>query len=178
MLILRTTAFLLLLLLLSHALAAVTLQYDDTNAFTGEGFVGKGDVQTAFDWNNAELQEYAQNLVFTYDTLEVLEQDCSAKDSSTTPPTFIAIGQRTKTTSLSAEVLISLRTKTQVTGFNLVGITEAVDSVGRWVGPNGETSGNACPDGYTPHGEARVVTSSATTLTVWYYDTGVVLWQD
>jgi hypothetical protein len=166
-----------LLSLTALSFASVTLEYDESGEFTGEGFVGKGEVQEAFDWSNAQLQEYAQHLVFTYGMLEVLEQDCSARDASTTPPTWVAVGQRTKTVSLSAEVLVSLRTKRQVTGFDLIGMSETIESDGRWVGPDGDTSNNACPAGYNPHGGVRVVTSSATTLTVWYHETGAILWQ-
>jgi hypothetical protein len=31
----------------------------------GMGFIGKGDVQLAFDWNNAELQAHADDLLFS-----------------------------------------------------------------------------------------------------------------
>ena len=47
----------------SSAFAAVTF-----DPATGTGFVGKGDVQTAMGWNNAELQKNAENLKFTYVT--------------------------------------------------------------------------------------------------------------
>ena len=41
------------------AYAAVT--FDPT---TGQGFVGKGDVQYTFDWNNAQLQANADDVGF------------------------------------------------------------------------------------------------------------------
>ena len=34
---------------------------------TGEGFVGKGDVQLAFNWNNKQLQQNATGVSFTYE---------------------------------------------------------------------------------------------------------------
>jgi hypothetical protein len=43
------------------ALATVTF-----DATTGTGFVGKGDVQLAFGYNNAAMQSQANNVVFTY----------------------------------------------------------------------------------------------------------------
>jgi hypothetical protein len=43
------------------ASASVTLDAD-----TGMGFVGKGDVQTPFGWNDAKLQSNAANVSFTY----------------------------------------------------------------------------------------------------------------
>jgi hypothetical protein len=36
------------------------------NPATGEGFVGKGDVQSAFGWNNARLQSNAGGVTFTF----------------------------------------------------------------------------------------------------------------
>src|SRR4029453_13669759 len=42
------------------AYAAVTIDED------GFGFVGKGDVQAIFDWNNADLQENAALLDFRF----------------------------------------------------------------------------------------------------------------
>jgi hypothetical protein len=45
------------------AFAAVTFNYQ-----TGEGFVGKGDVQTAFGWKNATIQKYATGVEFEWVT--------------------------------------------------------------------------------------------------------------
>lgn len=42
-------------------LASVTF-----DPFTGKGFVGKGDVQIPFGWNNAQLQANALQVSFTY----------------------------------------------------------------------------------------------------------------
>ena len=44
----------------SLASAAVILNAD------GTGFVGKGDVQLAFNWNNATLQKNAVDVRFSY----------------------------------------------------------------------------------------------------------------
>ncbi|MEU0217673.1 hypothetical protein ABZ281_22310 [Streptomyces sp. NPDC006265] len=35
---------------------------------TGTGFVGKGDVQTSFAWNNKQLQTNSDGVSFTYAT--------------------------------------------------------------------------------------------------------------
>lgn len=47
-------------LISTAALASVTFNFD-----TGVGFVGKGDVQTAFGWNNAQAQNNAPGVTFT-----------------------------------------------------------------------------------------------------------------
>lgn len=52
--------------------AAATVSWDAR----GTGFVGKGDVQSAFGWNNAQFQANASGITFTYanDLIEV--QSC------------------------------------------------------------------------------------------------------
>ena len=40
---------------------------------TGKGFVGKGDVQIALGWNNAQLQANASSVVFTYVAQDVYQ---------------------------------------------------------------------------------------------------------
>jgi hypothetical protein len=47
----------------SLALAAWSIDDD------GFGFVGKGDVQTAFNWNNKALQQNASGVTFTYENV-------------------------------------------------------------------------------------------------------------
>lgn len=43
---------------------------------TGTGFVGKGDVQLAFGWNNKGLQDNATAVTFTYDNTESYQYTC------------------------------------------------------------------------------------------------------
>ena len=43
-----------------------TVQAVTFDASTGMGFVGKGDIQTVFGWNNAQLQANAGSLEFSY----------------------------------------------------------------------------------------------------------------
>jgi hypothetical protein len=42
----------------------------------GTGFVGKGDVQTAFGWNNAQFQRNASGITFTYANDLIEAQTC------------------------------------------------------------------------------------------------------
>lgn len=53
------------------ALAAVTF-----NPADGTGFVGKGDVQDAFAWNNAQLQSNAAGVTFTYTATDTYAFTC------------------------------------------------------------------------------------------------------
>lgn len=58
-----TVASLVALAVPTAALASVTL-----DPATGYGFVGKGDVQTPFNWNDAALQAKANAVSFTYES--------------------------------------------------------------------------------------------------------------
>lgn len=44
---------------------------------TGAGFVGKGDVQTAFGWNNQALQANAADVTFSYNAVDTYSATCS-----------------------------------------------------------------------------------------------------
>jgi hypothetical protein len=54
------------------AAASASVTYD---AATGKGFVGKGDVQTAYGWNNAALQANAAGVTFAFS--QPIEQSVS-----------------------------------------------------------------------------------------------------
>ncbi|MFF9621379.1 hypothetical protein [Streptomyces griseosporeus] len=100
------------------ALAAVS--YDPA---TGTGFVGKGDVQTAFGWNNKQLQTNASGVTFTYDATTHYSAVCEWVTGAGTR------GQKThditlsRHTSVSSAVAYDARVQTQITGFNLTGIS-------------------------------------------------------
>jgi hypothetical protein len=156
----RMTAALLGLGLVSiAAYAAVT--FNAPPAGDCSGFVGKGDVQNAFGWNNAQLQANAANVTFTYEVSETVQQECT----TTGMPPHVSTGQRTKSTSLNSSLNGDPRKTSgqqQFTGFNLnppCGTTTTSDT--GWVGPNGETSGTACPPGSTPQGPQTVTSSVA-----------------
>ena len=57
----KMIAALFAMALATTAQAAVTFDPE-----TGTGFVGKGDVQVAFGWNNAQFQANATGLSFAY----------------------------------------------------------------------------------------------------------------
>jgi len=74
------------LMLAPAASAAVT--FNETN---GTGFVGKGDVQVAFGWNNKQLQTNAKDVSFSFtqDATQAVTQQASQTASQTTSQSFI-----------------------------------------------------------------------------------------
>ena len=73
------------LMLAPAASAAVT--FNETN---GTGFVGKGDVQVAFGWNNKQLQTNATGVSFSFtqDATQAVTQAASQTASQTTSQSF------------------------------------------------------------------------------------------
>jgi hypothetical protein len=90
---------------------------------SGVGFVGKGDVQLAFGWNNAVLQQNASGVSFTYEATE--EYDVTIEYDTGNPDNPRSINHHTvtqgKSTGVSASVAYDKRVRSQITGFNLTG---------------------------------------------------------
>ncbi|HEY0868258.1 MAG TPA: hypothetical protein VGE01_12805 [Fimbriimonas sp.] len=101
---------------------------------TGQGFVGKGDVQLAFGWNNADFQRNVGSVVFTYESSSLVTGVCewttegNGKESKT---------HQKKITSGSAiygTLKADQRVRNQVTGIELTGyaanpiVTEGSDT--------------------------------------------------
>jgi hypothetical protein len=146
-----------LLLLSTAASAAVTFDPE-----AGEGFVGKGDVQTALEWNNRELQQGADGLSFASVSEVVTEVSWICTNSNNEN-----VQERARTTTTSVEGVVSAvaRERNQITGFNLTGYLGAPTSSSRTDG----NPLNSCPSGpwtlTSPAGEPEVVSSSSS-LTV------------
>lgn len=109
------------ILLLAAALAAgfpsyAAVQYDDKFV----GFVGKGDVQSTFDMDNAALQAAAPSIRFRAQLAGVASWRCQG----TNPVGKVITTQHERSTSINAAVGYSARRNTQgqVTGFILSGI--------------------------------------------------------
>ncbi|HEV8313926.1 hypothetical protein [Piscinibacter sp.] len=105
------------------ALATVTF-----DAATGKGFVGKGDVQLAFGWNNAKLQSQAGNVSFTYVLVETSDYEvtCEFDTPGTKRSTHhVQTTHKSLSDSLSYDATKANRLNPQgdVTAFNLTGIT-------------------------------------------------------
>jgi hypothetical protein len=65
---------------------------------TGTGFVGKGDVQTAFGWNNKQLQDNAGLVQFRATTTSETTWTC-IKESPTGDPNKDVIQERSSETT-------------------------------------------------------------------------------
>ncbi|MFP5115969.1 hypothetical protein ACSU64_27035 [Bacillaceae bacterium C204] len=102
-------------LAVSSASAAVSVDA------TGTGFVGKGDVQLAYEWSNSALQKNASGLTFTYDTQDTYDVT-EVWDTSAGKKTVHHDITVPKHVSVSASVGYDARTSKQITGFNLKGI--------------------------------------------------------
>jgi hypothetical protein len=122
--------------------AAYAIVTVDANGF---GFVGKGDVQDKFGWNNQALQACAplnqpHCLEFRLLSVEVSETSWECVNTNNDK-----IQERTRTTTTTTNGIVSgvAREKKQVTGFNLNGFAGIpVQSI--------ETDGPAlesCPSG-------------------------------
>ncbi len=143
------------------ALAGTAWAMTTLDTANGTGFVGKGDVQVPFGWNNATLQANANNLVFGYADQVEYDVPCMKEAGrQVLRNTF----DRKRT--VSAAVEYDARRRNQVNGFILTGFgAETVE-------------GNvACPGGWEPDGDPVLVGSTGGTLTVTNAAGGVaVLW--
>jgi alpha-glucuronidase len=126
-------------LVFASAVAFASVTFDPA---TGTGFVGKGDVQLAFGWNNQALQQNANTLTFSYQAEEQYKYDCTftvevGKDKVREPRTQ----NRGKDSSVSASVAYDARRSNQITGFNLTGFGPVTTT--------GEVpeNGGSCPGG-------------------------------
>ncbi len=145
------------------------------------GFVGKGDVQNAFDptWTNKQLQDRANDVNFAYVstvTYDVVDQFTTDQPSSTNTgdcvPNTTGHGlpyictvthttQQTKTTNIDAAVNADPRKANQFTGFKLMSeeISVSGDSI-----PN---VGDSCPQG--PNNDCQVISVTQTGDTSSFY---------
>ena len=103
------------LVAMAAAPAIMTVTFDPD---TGTGFVGKGDVQLALGYNNAQLQAQAEYLQFTYNKTSEQETtwECYNENNGHTQER-----SRTSTSTTSGVVSSVARVRNQITGFNLTG---------------------------------------------------------
>lgn len=103
-------AVVLVAVLVVPASAAVTF-----DAETGTGFIGKGDVQLAFGWNNKQLNDNAGGVSFSVTATSETSWDCLNTRNE-------KIQERSRTETTAGLVAHLTRdNKKQVTGFNLTG---------------------------------------------------------
>lgn len=87
----------------------------------GLGFVGKGDVQLVYGWNNAQLQNNAGSVQFRASTVTETTWVCTNANNEHTQ-------ERERTTTTAGLVSKVDRVRNQITGFNLTGWTGATTS--------------------------------------------------
>ena len=99
---------------------------------TGTGFVGKGDVQDVFGWNDAGLQANATGVTFTYGYSSVYQAVCTFTTGEGTRGEKTHNVPHSEEMNVSSAVNVSLRRNPQskVTGFNLTGFGETFSESG------------------------------------------------
>jgi len=97
---------------------------------TGVGFVGKGDVQLAFGWNNAQLQNKASGVVFKFAAVDTYLVTAEWETGNPDSPHGVTLHTITvpRTTSVNASIAYDARVKNQITGFNLKGFSSWVSN--------------------------------------------------
>jgi hypothetical protein len=126
------------------------------NAGTGTGFVGKGDVQLALGYNNKQLQDNAESLSFTVESVSVTTWLCYHTDNPNAADQERSVAVTTRGLLSHTE-----RTRNQITGFGLDGYdgTPAVVTEGGVVG--------SCPNPNRELIEGSIEEGEATNFTVW-----------
>lgn len=116
----------------SAAVAAVSF-----NPSTGTGFIGKGDVQLAFGWNNAQLQRNAASVTFTYATTATYNVTCewnTYTNGNKNKEVKVVPHKEVEGLSVVSQALFAkdLRTNKNgdVTGFNLLGYSGSAPGAG------------------------------------------------
>lgn len=119
---LKTLAAAALLASTSYAFAAVTF-----DSATGTGFVGKGDVQLAFGWNNKQLQDNAGGVTFKYEFTETYEAVCTWTTGEGKKGEKTHNVSHTTSSSVASTLDYEPRTKNQISGFSLNGIKATIE---------------------------------------------------
>lgn len=118
--------------------ASATVTFDPGS---GTGFVGKGDVQTAFAWNNATAQAQVNNVSFSYDAASTYDVTIEF-DTGGVHNTTHHIVTQDKSTTVSASVASDPRHTGQYTGWNLTGLGTTTTT-----GDTIPSAGDSCPNG-------------------------------
>jgi hypothetical protein len=136
------------------AFAAVTFDPE-----TGLGFVGKGEVQEAFGWNNHALQANATDVTFYYEDTATYDLVCES-----VPPGTIQRRSFRRNIGVAGDIDFDARRRNQVNGFNLLGF-------------DGDTveTGEGCPGGFPDEISRTLVSSSGGGLYVDHDDHDPVL---
>ncbi|WP_156901827.1 hypothetical protein [Azohydromonas australica] len=115
------------------AFAAAVVAAVTFDPATGKGFVGKGDVQTAFGWSNAQLQSNAKNVGFTFSQHEQYTGTCTFTVETggvRNRQTKSVTSTRVKNVNVSGDVGYDVRVRNQITGYNLTGYQNNLTVIG------------------------------------------------
>jgi hypothetical protein len=149
-------------LYLAIALALATMVVTAGAAFaivtfdpeSGTGFVGKGDVQLAFGWNDKQLQQNASSVTFSYDATENYEAVCTFITGEGTRGEKTHNVARERSSQVNSVIEYEKRTNpnSKITGFRLTGLGTTTES--------GEVPvvGGTCPGGGPEDGTWTSVT--------------------
>jgi hypothetical protein len=127
-------------------LSGLTMAAVDFNQSTGVGFVGKGDVQLAFGWNNNQLQTNASGVSFAYKAVDTYTATCEWTTGTGTRGERTHNVEHSKKTTVNSNIAYDARMRNQITGFNLTGAggtttTGTIPAVGGACPGNQGTSG-------------------------------------
>lgn len=163
-----TTALVAGALLFGTTAASAAVTFD---AETGTGFVGKGDVQTAFAWNNKALQDNASGVTFSYSSTDTYAATCVFVTGEGTRGEQTHTLNIPRTATVDATVAYDARTARQITGFTLEGFTSTVAS------GNVPVVGGVCPGAGTngAYTAVELVSSGDGALVVTHGTTSVEL---
>ena len=134
------------------ATTATVLADVEFDAVTGSGFSGKGDVQSAFGWNNELAQQNIPSVTFYAELVQYEKQGCYITGEPPSESTLV--GYRHHYRTAQRDVSFQPRVHHQIDGIYLLGYSSDEIVWSDWsdpVGDNGETEGNACP-GFSPPG--------------------------
>ena len=104
--------------------AAMSVNASVTYDEDGVGFVGKGDVQSLFDWNNSQLQENAAALEFRFIAAGTVTWQCEWFTGSDDKRKHHVNSQTAELLDSSAAIDPRKNNKGMITGFNLSGVVE------------------------------------------------------
>lgn len=141
------------------------------------GFVGKGDVQVAFGWNNKQLQDNASKVTFTYDSTDVYEGTCTWEAGKSGN---VQTKSRTISLGVDGSVAVEARKNSQgqITGFSLGGFSEGEGSEIGSVPKAGELCDMAEGNGAVWSTDPIRVTEAMGGLYAHFEDQKVLLWSE
>jgi hypothetical protein len=147
----------------------------DFNSETGTGFVGKGNVQLAFNWNNAGLQNNAGGVTFQYHTQEKFSVTCEWETVTGGKNSKVIPHAVTKNTvnNVNNQIAYDARTRKQINGFILNGWSSSSSSDNE-----APVVGDSCPQGGSdeegnPSAKITLVTSEGVTGGLYVVSGGV-----